>query len=537
LLGGAAQGDFSRAWAWRQLGLWPGGSDVRGVGTALATRPELSAPTLREAATRGWLGPLLRALPAETWVQVARAALAAAGASVGLAGAAEPQGFETRAASDVAREDGAPSRRRTHHRPADPPAAAAPPGAAGDDEALRARVRQVAAASPLCRAAMRAAAFGLSPVARRALAALALADADPAALRGARAPRFVAALDDEMRSLSGVPARAHPRGDRGARASAAKAEAAHVAAETPSDDDQAGTPAVPAAGVSHAPADPLGRSHDSVARPATPQGADARRGRARAANQTAATAPAGRTHGRSSERDTRAHPADDAGDEAAMFDDAAGAFDSDHEPPIARQRGHTRFGGLLFLLHVVDALGLPDQWSDAGPLAARPLRVALHGLALALLRDAGHDGVAPGDPAVLAFAGLRPLDPLPCLRLQPSTTAHGETETRRRDEGSPWRGEEQAILDDAAKRIAGALAERLEPPSPRLRASAAAPPDALAAPLARLVERRAEVVADPGWIEVRLALDAVDTRVRRAGLDLDPGYVPWLGVVVKFRYV
>lgn len=95
LLGGAAHGDFGRAWAWRQLGLWPGGTDVRGVGTALATRPELCAPTLREAATRGWLGPLLRALPGETWVQVARAALAAAGASAGLADVAEPQGFET----------------------------------------------------------------------------------------------------------------------------------------------------------------------------------------------------------------------------------------------------------------------------------------------------------------------------------------------------------------------------------------------------------------------------------------------------------
>ena len=25
-------------------------------------------------------------------------------------------------------------------------------------------------------------------------------------------------------------------------------------------------------------------------------------------------------------------------------------------------------------------------------------------------------------------------------------------------------------------------------------------------------------------------------RVRRAGLDLDPGYVPWLGCVVRFLY-
>ena len=293
---------------------------------------------------------------------------------------------------------------------------------------------------------------------------------------------------------------------------------------------------MPAAGVSHAPADALRRGHDSVARQATPQGAETRTGRGRAAHETAATAPDGRTHGRSSGRDTRAHPADDAGEQEAAFDALADA-DSGHEPLIARQRGHTRFGGLLFLLQVVDALGLPDQWSDGGPLAARPLRVALHGLALALLRDAGHDGVAPDDPAVLAFAGLRPFDPPPCLWRHPGTIGQGEAETRRRDEGSTWRGEEQAIIDDGAQRIAVALAERLEPSSPRIRASVAALPDALAPPLARLVERRAEVVADPGWIELRLAQDAIDTRVRRAGLDLDPGYVPWLGVVVKFRYV
>jgi len=31
-------------------------------------------------------------------------------------------------------------------------------------------------------------------------------------------------------------------------------------------------------------------------------------------------------------------------------------------------------------------------------------------------------------------------------------------------------------------------------------------------------------------------LNDVDTQIRRAGLDLDPGFVPWLGKVVKIRY-
>jgi hypothetical protein len=44
------------------------------------------------------------------------------------------------------------------------------------------------------------------------------------------------------------------------------------------------------------------------------------------------------------------------------------------------------------------------------------------------------------------------------------------------------------------------------------------------------------VVADPGWIEVHLSLDDVSTPLRRARLDLDPGWVPWLGVVLRFVY-
>jgi hypothetical protein len=33
-----------------------------------------------------------------------------------------------------------------------------------------------------------------------------------------------------------------------------------------------------------------------------------------------------------------------------------------------------------------------------------------------------------------------------------------------------------------------------------------------------------------------MPLDSVDLDIRRAGLDLDPGWVPWLGVVVRYRY-
>jgi hypothetical protein len=55
--------------------------------------------------------------------------------------------------------------------------------------------------------------------------------------------------------------------------------------------------------------------------------------------------------------------------------------------------------------------------------------------------------------------------------------------------------------------------------------------------LAAVVHRRAEIVADPGWIDVELDLDEVSVDLRAAGLDLDPGWLPTIGCVVRFRYV
>ena len=51
-----------------------------------------------------------------------------------------------------------------------------------------------------------------------------------------------------------------------------------------------------------------------------------------------------------------------------------------------------------------------------------------------------------------------------------------------------------------------------------------------------LAARRGTVLFAPAWIEIVLALDEVDVDVRVAGLDLDPGWVPWLGCVLRYRY-
>ncbi|MFK0252425.1 hypothetical protein [Streptomyces sp. NPDC090445] len=75
--------------------------------------------------------------------------------------------------------------------------------------------------------------------------------------------------------------------------------------------------------------------------------------------------------------------------------------------------------------------------------------------------------------------------------------------------------------------------------------AAAAPPSDVPAPadadarraVAALARRRGRVAAEAGWIEVVLAAGDADPQVRRAGLDLDPGWIGWLGAVVRYRYV
>jgi hypothetical protein len=54
--------------------------------------------------------------------------------------------------------------------------------------------------------------------------------------------------------------------------------------------------------------------------------------------------------------------------------------------------------------------------------------------------------------------------------------------------------------------------------------------------LRRLVHRPALVHATPTHIDLRFAARWVELEVRLAGLDLDPGWVPWLGRVVSFHY-
>lgn len=164
---------------------------------------------------------------------------------------------------------------------------------------------------------------------------------------------------------------------------------------------------------------------------------------------------------------------------------------------VHRQRGLTGAGGLLFLLAVLSDLDLPRAMVASELGRQRTLPWLLHRLALTLAEVQEHDAAA------LAFAGLGPEEEPPSRSEAPPTSA------------------ETAQLREWCRHVEGYLARRL-----------AGQQDLLA----WVCRRRAEIVADPGWIEVHLSLGEVSTEIRRAGLDLDPGYLPWLGVVFKFIY-
>jgi hypothetical protein len=170
-------------------------------------------------------------------------------------------------------------------------------------------------------------------------------------------------------------------------------------------------------------------------------------------------------------------------------------------PVDRRRRAISRYAGLLYLIAIVQELELPEQITADEFLGPRPLAWVLHELALLLAP------IEARDPAALAFAGLAP-----------------EAEFAWKDEADRSEAETRALsafADQIVTRLASLFeAEEINDFSP----------------LEFVTRRRGEIVADTGWIEVRFSLDDVSTEIRRAGLDLNPGYVPWLGLVVMFVY-
>ena len=167
-------------------------------------------------------------------------------------------------------------------------------------------------------------------------------------------------------------------------------------------------------------------------------------------------------------------------------------------PP--RPAARSRFGGLLYLLNAVIQLELVREWLR--PDWTRGMVWTMHRLALRLTP------AAADDPAALAFAGLAPdAEPPGHFPAPPES----ESEAQRLDE---WKERLESYLANSL--------ERLPLRGPAL--------------LRFVCDRPCVILADPGWLEVRLRLEDVSVDIRRARLDLNPGYLSWLGTTVVFVY-
>ncbi|SEI82437.1 hypothetical protein [Demequina mangrovi] len=170
------------------------------------------------------------------------------------------------------------------------------------------------------------------------------------------------------------------------------------------------------------------------------------------------------------------------------------------QPPVEPPGEPTRWGGLLFLLNTAEDAGVPEALASP-PLSDRGATWALHRIGM-LLAEA-----SPEDPAVLALAGTQEV---------PVGDTDDATEAALAQCSARW-----ALATRDRMRLHGDTGE-----------NGGTEPDVLA----RIVRRDAVILRRPGWTEAVLAIEDVDLGVRRAGLDIDPGWMAWLGQVVKFRY-
>lgn len=170
---------------------------------------------------------------------------------------------------------------------------------------------------------------------------------------------------------------------------------------------------------------------------------------------------------------------------------------------------HTDYAGLLFLIPVLMQLGLVE-WLQHNPTwIERRFPFLLLGFIAHQL------GAPPDDPMLRLFA-----DEL---------------------------GDEDDGTDDGEPMVEPAIWQQLFEDEP-----VPLPNDALGAwfhaveqwlkrytvlTLVEVVQRPGRVTATPTHIDLFFDLNQLDIRIRRAGLDIDPGWVVWLGRVVQFHYV
>lgn len=158
----------------------------------------------------------------------------------------------------------------------------------------------------------------------------------------------------------------------------------------------------------------------------------------------------------------------------------------------ADEQAPTCAGGLLFVLGVLDRIGMPDLLAQCEPAVhvCLPARVLVH--------VAHRLRVAPDDPMVRALEALIGAAP---------------------EHAWPLHAGSLHALRDAFARRAARYCRR-----------------ELGMSLHTLVLRPALVSASATHLDVTYPLRMADARIRIAGLDIDPGWVPTLGRVVAFHY-
>lgn len=184
--------------------------------------------------------------------------------------------------------------------------------------------------------------------------------------------------------------------------------------------------------------------------------------------------------------------------EAALTATHAGP-DSQSEWPAAPNLV-SDYAGLFLLLPLLKELNLVPSLLRATTSPARPVHWWLRFIAQDLV------AVSDRDPALKLFCGI--------------------------DAGAEWpdlpavanNSQEQAIITASSAQLRQGLVECL---------SWQCPPDEF--PL-RLCCRQGRLQDEGGWLEIYFDQRDLDTEIRRAGLDLNPDFVPWLGRVVRFRY-
>jgi hypothetical protein len=213
-------------------------------------------------------------------------------------------------------------------------------------------------------------------------------------------------------------------------------------------------------------------------------------------------------------------------------------------PLAPRPAGNpTRFAGLLFLLEPLRRLELPGAILDEPALATEPgLPAVLYGSVCRLLPEAW------ADPSALALTD-EGVPQAPPTAATPDRLAAIERAAARIAAAAarlPATSHDADLAD--AGRHAAALPIVLPPWLDRFCCGAAAQLAAHLracldsdAPLAALTHK---VAARPGTIlvtrthiDVTLDLADVDLDVRRAALDVNPGWVPFLGRIISFHYM